>query len=85
MCVSISFCWGFSAIDRNPGRNIVENLASGGSSPSREVQEIMSFQDYDKSSFSGDELLDEINENVTATDAGETAEIISTTGCHIYR
>ncbi|XP_022214740.2 enhancer of mRNA-decapping protein 4 homolog [Drosophila obscura] len=35
----------FIAIDRNPERNLAENLASGGSSPSREVQEIMSTQD----------------------------------------
>ncbi|XP_034471576.1 enhancer of mRNA-decapping protein 4 homolog isoform X2 [Drosophila innubila] len=35
----------FIAIDRNPERNAAENLASGGSSPSREVQEIMATQD----------------------------------------
>ena len=34
-----------------------DNLASGGSSPSREVQEIL--QDYDKDSYSGDDLLEE--------------------------
>ncbi|KAH8279887.1 hypothetical protein KR054_009471 [Drosophila jambulina] len=35
----------FVAIDRNPERNLAENLASGGSSPSREVQEIMATQE----------------------------------------
>lgn len=35
----------FIAIDRNPERNTAENLASGGSSPSREVQEIMATQE----------------------------------------
>lgn len=35
----------FIAIDRNPERNAAENLASGGSSPSREVQEIMATQE----------------------------------------
>lgn len=35
----------FIAIDRNPERKTAENLASGGSSPSREVQEIMATQD----------------------------------------
>ncbi|XP_037708076.1 enhancer of mRNA-decapping protein 4 homolog [Drosophila subpulchrella] len=35
----------FIAIDRNPERNVAENLASGGSSPSREVQEIMATQE----------------------------------------
>lgn len=35
----------FIAIDRNPERNLAENLASGGSSPSREVQEIMATQE----------------------------------------
>ncbi|XP_037810826.1 enhancer of mRNA-decapping protein 4 homolog [Lucilia sericata] len=65
----------FMAIDRNPGRNIGENLASGGSSPSREVQEIMSLQEYDKSSYSGDELLEENNENATETDATGTDDI----------
>ncbi|XP_034666719.1 enhancer of mRNA-decapping protein 4 homolog [Drosophila subobscura] len=35
----------FIAIDRNPERNLAENLASGGSSPSREVQEIMATRD----------------------------------------
>ncbi|EDV58927.1 enhancer of mRNA-decapping protein 4 homolog [Drosophila erecta] len=35
----------FIAIDRNPERNVAENLASGSSSPSREVQEIMATQD----------------------------------------
>ncbi|EDW63920.2 uncharacterized protein Dvir_GJ17172 [Drosophila virilis] len=35
----------FIAIDRNPERNAGENLASGGSSPSREVQEIMATQE----------------------------------------
>ncbi|XP_017077359.2 enhancer of mRNA-decapping protein 4 homolog [Drosophila eugracilis] len=35
----------FVAIDRNPERNVAENLASGGSSPSREVQEIMATQE----------------------------------------
>lgn len=44
-------------------------MASGGSSPSREVQEIMSLQEYDKSSYSGDELLEDNNEHVTETDA----------------
>lgn len=34
-------------------------MASGGSSPSREVQEIMSLQDYEKASYSCDELLEE--------------------------
>ncbi|XP_017059250.2 enhancer of mRNA-decapping protein 4 homolog [Drosophila ficusphila] len=37
----------FVAIDRNPERNVAENLASGGSSPSREVQEIMATQEDD--------------------------------------
>lgn len=66
----------YKAIDRNPGRNIGENLTSGGSSPSREVQEIMSLQDYDKSSFSGDELLEGNNENDNAneTDVAEVEE-----------
>ncbi|XP_073824958.1 enhancer of mRNA-decapping protein 4 homolog Ge-1 [Musca autumnalis] len=66
----------FRAIDRNPGRSIGENLTSGGSSPSREVQEIMSLQDYDKSSFSGDELLEGNNDNDNAneTDVAETEE-----------
>uniref|UniRef100_A0A1I8PAA0 Uncharacterized protein n=1 Tax=Stomoxys calcitrans TaxID=35570 RepID=A0A1I8PAA0_STOCA len=62
----------FRAIDRNPGRSIGENLTSGGSSPSREVQEIMSLQDYDKSSFSGDELLEGNNDNVNEIAAVET-------------
>ncbi|KAH8259108.1 hypothetical protein KR038_003034 [Drosophila bunnanda] len=35
----------FVAIDRNPERNLADNLASGGSSPSREVQEIMATQE----------------------------------------
>ncbi|XP_017854699.1 enhancer of mRNA-decapping protein 4 homolog isoform X2 [Drosophila busckii] len=35
----------FVAIDSNPERNVAENLASGGSSPSREVQEIMATQE----------------------------------------
>ncbi|KAH8263089.1 hypothetical protein KR044_004321 [Drosophila immigrans] len=35
----------FVAIDRNPERNVADNLASGGSSPSREVQEIMATQE----------------------------------------
>uniref|UniRef100_A0A6P4EU10 Enhancer of mRNA-decapping protein 4 homolog n=1 Tax=Drosophila rhopaloa TaxID=1041015 RepID=A0A6P4EU10_DRORH len=35
----------FISIDRNPERNVAENLASGGSSPSREVQEIMATQE----------------------------------------
>ncbi|XP_017110298.1 enhancer of mRNA-decapping protein 4 homolog [Drosophila elegans] len=35
----------FVSIDRNPERNVAENLASGGSSPSREVQEIMATQE----------------------------------------
>ncbi|XP_064548602.1 enhancer of mRNA-decapping protein 4 homolog isoform X1 [Drosophila montana] len=35
----------FISIDRNPERNAGENLASGGSSPSREVQEIMATQE----------------------------------------
>ncbi|XP_065357524.1 enhancer of mRNA-decapping protein 4 homolog [Calliphora vicina] len=65
----------FMAIDRNPGRNIGENLASGGSSPSREVQEIMSLQEYDKSSYSGDELLEDNNEHVTETDAPGSDDI----------
>lgn len=69
------------AIDRNPGRSIGENLTSGGSSPSREVQEIMSLQDYDKSSFSGDELLEGNNDNANETDAAETEENnVETTG-----
>uniref|UniRef100_A0A1A9WBH7 Ge1_WD40 domain-containing protein n=1 Tax=Glossina brevipalpis TaxID=37001 RepID=A0A1A9WBH7_9MUSC len=58
----------FIAIDRNPGRTIGDNLTSGGSSPSREVQEIMSLQDYDKISFSGDELLEEVSTHTTADD-----------------
>ncbi|XP_030384242.1 enhancer of mRNA-decapping protein 4 homolog isoform X2 [Scaptodrosophila lebanonensis] len=37
----------FIAIDRNPERNAAENIASGGSSPSREVQEIMATQEDD--------------------------------------
>lgn len=47
----------FMAIENNSNRNNIDNLTSGNSSPSREVQEIMSLQDYDcrKSSFSGDE------------------------------
>ncbi|KAM7354487.1 enhancer of mRNA-decapping protein 4 homolog Ge-1 isoform 1-T2 [Cochliomyia hominivorax] len=65
----------FMAIDRNPGRNIGENLASGGSSPSREVQEIMSLQDYDKSSYSGDDLLEDNIESTTETDAIGNAKI----------
>ena len=63
------------AIDRNPGRSIGDNLASGGSSPSREVQEIMSLQDYDKNTYSADELLEEHNENTTKADASESEEI----------
>ncbi|KAL9922946.1 enhancer of mRNA-decapping protein 4 homolog isoform X1 [Glossina fuscipes] len=58
----------FIAIDRNPGRTIGDNLTSGGSSPSREVQEIMSLQDFDKISFSGDELLEEVSTHTTADD-----------------
>ncbi|XP_055918837.1 enhancer of mRNA-decapping protein 4 homolog isoform X4 [Eupeodes corollae] len=47
----------FMAIENSSNRNNIDNLTSGNSSPSREVQEIMSLQDYDcrKSSYSGDE------------------------------
>ncbi|XP_055837363.1 enhancer of mRNA-decapping protein 4 homolog isoform X5 [Episyrphus balteatus] len=45
------------AIENSSNRNNIDNLTSGNSSPSREVQEIMSLQDYDcrKNSYSGDE------------------------------
>ncbi|XP_055837362.1 enhancer of mRNA-decapping protein 4 homolog isoform X4 [Episyrphus balteatus] len=47
----------FMAIENSSNRNNIDNLTSGNSSPSREVQEIMSLQDYDcrKNSYSGDE------------------------------
>lgn len=44
----------------------------------------MSLQDYDKSSYSGDELLEDNNENATETDTVETAEI-NVTGSLLLR
>ncbi|KAH8412358.1 hypothetical protein KR009_001463 [Drosophila setifemur] len=49
----------FISIDRNPERNVVENLASGGSSPSREVQEIMATQEDDDAYAAELENLDD--------------------------
>lgn len=37
---------------------VVENMVSGGSSPSREVQEIMALTNFDKNSQIGDDLMD---------------------------
>lgn len=73
----------YEAIDRNPGRNIAENLASGGSSPSREVQEIMSLQEYDKCSYNGDEMLEKSNQSVTKTNSPAAVDK-NVLGCYNY-
>ncbi|XP_067625151.1 enhancer of mRNA-decapping protein 4 homolog isoform X2 [Eurosta solidaginis] len=64
-------------IDNNPGRNIV-NLTSGGSSPSREVQEIMSLQEND----SGDEdLLEETGSTIKVDNKAATKQMDSKEAC----
>lgn len=37
---------------------VVENMVSGGSSPSREVQEIMALTNFDKNAQNGNEIMD---------------------------
>ncbi|XP_037957613.1 enhancer of mRNA-decapping protein 4 homolog isoform X2 [Teleopsis dalmanni] len=62
-----------AAIDGNMNRNIIDTFASGGSSPSREVQEILSFRDYKTNAYSTDEMLvseekDEVKINLKETE-----------------
>ncbi|XP_054741449.1 enhancer of mRNA-decapping protein 4 homolog isoform X1 [Anastrepha obliqua] len=75
----------FIAIENNIGRNL-DNLASGGSSPSREVQEIMSLQEHDSGD---DELLDKTATNIKvkvnnppAAQMDEQGLDVSASTCH---
>ncbi|KAH8249504.1 hypothetical protein KR032_010090 [Drosophila birchii] len=64
----------FVAIDRNPERNVADNLASGGSSPSREVQEIMATQeDADAYEAELENLVDDDDDDDDDEDEEELA------------
>ncbi|XP_017153982.1 enhancer of mRNA-decapping protein 4 homolog [Drosophila miranda] len=62
----------FIAIDRNPERNLAENLASGGSSPSREVQEIMATQEDADDAYEAE--LDNLDDDDDDDDDDEEEE-----------
>lgn len=61
-------------ISHNSGRN-VDNVASGGSSPSREVQEILSLQENESGD---DELLEDTDNTANVDNQTRTKEIDKT-------